>query len=309
MKAAVLINLSSNNGNACKKWLRIKSEVKKRLPEDTIYICYEMPVSLKNLMKSLISNERVTRFISAGGDGSVNLLINSLAQISPGMEQFTFGAIGLGSSNDFLKPKTEKIKGIPVKLDFSKVIKSDLGKVTFSNDAKSQSTRYFAVNASLGFTAEGNRSFNRGDRIIRFLKPKSVNLAIFWTVLKTLFLFQNKTVKLCFNGKECTKQITNVSVAKNPNVSGSFRYDVVTAPDSGKLGFYLAEDFSKAGILKLLFNLLRNRFSQLKKCHVSMIDSIEIESDIPIALETDGEIYTGSRFTFSIVPKAISFAV
>ena len=119
MKTAVLINMSSNNGNAGKKWLRIESVVKNKLPVDTLFIKYGESDNFEEMLKSLIEGEGITRFISAGGDGSFNLLVNSLAEISGRFEQFSCGAIGLGSSNDFLKPVKEKIDGIPLKINFS----------------------------------------------------------------------------------------------------------------------------------------------------------------------------------------------
>lgn len=308
MKIVVLINSSANNGGAKKKWDLIEDKIKSMLPVNTIYFKYKTPCNLDNLLKSFIFRYKVKNFISAGGDGSLNNLLNSLARINKNhLNEYCIGAIGLGSSNDFHKPIRNQINGIPIKIDFANQELRDTGVV---NIAKSgiQSKKLFLINSSIGFTAQGNYLFNKGDQIIRFLKKKSTNMAILWTVFKTLITFKNLYVQINQNNASRKVNITNLSIAKNPNISGNFRYDLQTAPDSGKLGLYLAENLSKLEALKLLYQLTKNRFSELKNCSVDFIQNLEILSDSNIALETDGEIFTGNYFRFSVLPKSVLIA-
>lgn len=300
--------MSANNEAAKVKWQLIEHEVKKLLPKNTLYIPYYPPCQLQGIIQALISNACVTNFISAGGDGSINNLINILVKTRKlDLNKFCIGAIGLGSSNDFHKPIRTRIGNIPVKIDFKNKKLADIGVVRFKNNGP-YAERMFLINASLGFTAEGNLLFNKGDKVIRFLKAKSTNLAILWTVFKTLTKFKNHYLDINSNGISEKIKVTNVSLAKNPNISGNLRYDKSTEQNSGKLGFYLAEDFSKTEIVKLLYCLIRNRFSELDKCRVKFLQSIDILSDSSIALETDGETFEGKKFHFSILPKSILIA-
>jgi len=308
MNTAVLINCSANNGGAKIKWLQIEKMVKAMLPPGTFYIPYETPCNLDNVIKSLISNFQVRHFIAAGGDGSVNYLINALARLNNlVLSEFCIGAIGLGSSNDFHKPVKHKIKNVPVKINFSNKKYADTGIVNYSGNGQ-VSKRLFIINASLGFTAEGNYLFNKGDKIIRFLKFRSTNLAIFWTVLKTFIKYKNISLQIACEGAKKEMNVTNLSIAKNPNISGSFSYDLSTEPDSGKLGFYLAENLNKTETLRLLYQLTKNRFSEFNKCCVKFIQNLVVKSESNIAIETDGEIFMGKHFHFSVLPKAISIA-
>ncbi len=98
-----------------------------------------------------------TEFVAAGGDGTVNRLLQSLIELTPPglLPRVKFGAIGLGSSNDFHKPLRidQQIEGIPCKLDFSATIRRDIGLLTYETGEGDLRTQYWVVNASLGVTA------------------------------------------------------------------------------------------------------------------------------------------------------------
>ena len=309
MKTAVLINGFANNGSAEKKWDHIENEIKNNLPVDTLYIHFSETDNHISLIETLVNEYQVKNFISAGGDGSIHNLINTLAQVTNfQIAPFCIGAIGLGSSNDFHKPVKRKIKGIPLRIDFKTKTQVDLGVLEFP-DGDTTKKQLFIVNASLGFTAQGNQLFNDdSNRIIRFLKPRSTNLAILWTIAQTLLKYKNIELKIAYNEKQIATNVTNLSIAKNPNVSGSFCYDVDPGNNSGFLGFYLAENFKRQQIPGLLYSLYLKRFSETKNCKTALVQSVEINSAKPVSLETDGEIIEASRFRFSVLPSALFVA-
>ncbi|HYQ58765.1 MAG TPA: diacylglycerol kinase family protein, partial [Draconibacterium sp.] len=291
MKTAVLINGFANNGSAQKKWDQIEDEVKKSLPDGTLYIHLSETENHSSLMETLVNDNQVKHFVSAGGDGSLNILINTLAQVTDyHLAPYSIGAIGLGSSNDFHKPVKNKMNEIPVRINFENKKQVDLGVIEFQNNGVTQK-QLFIVNASLGFTAQGNKLFNdKSNKIIRFLKPSSTNLCILWTIAQTLMSYKNIDLEIRYDQKQISTRVTNLSIAKNPNVSGSFCYDVDPGSDSGYLGFYLAENFERQQIPKLLYALYRNRFSKTKNRKTALVHSVLTTSAKPVTLETDGEI-------------------
>ncbi|WP_319481618.1 diacylglycerol kinase family protein [uncultured Draconibacterium sp.] len=309
MKTAVLINGFANNGSAEKKWDHIEDDMKNIMPVGTLYIHFSETDNHISLMETLVNEYQVKNFVSAGGDGSINNLINTLAQVTNyQLAPFCIGAIGLGSSNDFLKPVKHKIRGIPVRIDFENKKQADLGIVEYmENDTTKK--QLFIVNASLGFTAKGNQNFNdNSNKIIQFLKPLSTNLCILWTIAQTLLNYTNIHLEIAYDEKQFSTSVTNLSIAKNPNVSGSFCYDVDPGTDSGCLGFYLAENFKRQQIPGLLYALYQKRFSQTKNCKTALVQSVEINSAKPVLLETDGEIIEACRFRFSVLPRALFVA-
>ena len=108
-----------------------------------------------------------TEIVAAGGDGTVNAVLTMLMQPAlrdnPG--RLTFGAIGLGSSNDFHKPATDTVEDCPCKLDFAHARLRDVGMLTAEVNG-TRVYRYFISNASIGATADANREFNEPDRLL-----------------------------------------------------------------------------------------------------------------------------------------------
>ncbi|UCH14271.1 MAG: hypothetical protein JSV22_14370 [Bacteroidales bacterium] len=309
MKAAILINNSASNNTGEKKWKRIKDKVLKRFPKNTIVIPYKVPFNLFHCLKKLINEKGVTCFISAGGDGSINYLLNALIKITGRHSRnYCLGGIGLGSSNDFLKPFSDYIEGVPVKInpDFNNL--TDVGKVTYTDEESEVKARYFIVNASLGITADANLLFNKGDLFIRYMKSRSVGLTILYTVIKTLITYKNKLITVNGGVESHKLRIANLSLTKSPYISGNFYYDRCPGKISGKLGFHCTGDMTKMEIIRTLYDLSKGRYTGLAKRSTSFVDELDISSADFLAMETDGEIQVGKRFSFTTIPKALCLA-
>lgn len=309
MESAIVVNFSSCNGAAKRKWYAIEKKLLKKLPEKTIIIPFSQPCNLKETLRSLVRDFDIKNFIAAGGDGTINCLLNDLISITGGkLENFRLGAVGLGSSNDFHKPVSKTINGIPVKIDFRNCEPSDLGQVIFRNCKGETNDRFFLINASLGFTAEGNQFFNKGDRIIRRLKPYSVSLAILYTTLKTLMAFRNVNLEIHEDYESGIIKATNLSLTIKPYISGNFMYECSNRREIGKLGLYVTENHSRFEILKLLYDLTKGKFNRKGKRHSCQIEKISVLPEGNVSLETDGEVFSGDFFRFLVVPHSIQIA-
>ncbi len=306
MKAAIIINYAANNGRAKERWIQIKKEVLNLFPADTILIPFEPPFDIEICLKDLIENQGVDIIISAGGDGSANYILNALMKIENiDLKKIILGGVGLGSSNDFIKPKKRLIQNIPVRLNFKNVKLVDIGKLNYLQEDKQKMTRYFIANSSIGVTAEANYLFNQNTGIIGFLKNKLTDLAIIYAALKTIFTFRNYPISIEYNGVKKEMRISNLAVLKNPHVSGNFVYDQKIKPDDGKLGLNICEDMTKWELIKTLLDLSKGVFSGKIKRHTVFTKEIRIITSDFKALELDGEVFKGKHPHFSILPKTI----
>ena len=89
MNIAILVNKSVNNYSGGKKWDRIKNNILKLLPGSTKVIEFEPPFDIDKNIRNLISNHKINCIISAGGDGSVNYIVNSLMKNYPEIAKTT----------------------------------------------------------------------------------------------------------------------------------------------------------------------------------------------------------------------------
>lgn len=306
-KVLVLVNKNANKGNAAQSWKRIKPRVLDQLPNDTIVLEDYMPGSGTSILKEIVLENNINCVISVGGDGTLNCLLNNLiSNNNTPTDNLYIGAIGLGSSNDYHKPVTNAISGFPIRINFDKAAKCDLGKVTYINQKGVKASRYFIINASLGATAEANLFFNTGNRLLNFLKRRAVSLAILYAAIKTIFSYKNFPAVITSTGNRETIRISNLGIIKNPNVSGNLRYDQSITQDDGRLGLNYCHDMNRRELMKTLSDMAKGKFSGHAKRFSSFIKSVQIDTRQIVALETDGEVFQGKNFKFSLIPGAIN---
>ncbi len=307
MRVAIIINLTANNGRAKKRWEKIKDEVLNLFPADTILVPFEPPFDIESCLQELIEKQKVNIIISAGGDGSANYILNALMKLENiNLKDITLGGIGLGSSNDFIKPKKQFIQNIPVRLNFENKKLVDVGQLNYIQEDNQKVTRYFIANSSMGVTAEANYLFNQNNGLVGFLKNKLTDLAIIYVALKTIFTFKNYLIEIEYNDQIESMQISNLAVLKNPHVSGNFLYDQNIQLDDGQLGLNICENMSKWQLVKTLIDLSKGTFSGKQKRHSVFTKDIRIITSGFKALELDGEVVKGKHPHFLVLPKTIN---
>jgi diacylglycerol kinase family enzyme len=265
-------------------------------------------VNIGGNIRSALSNGE-TEFVAAGGDGTVNFLLNELIFVANEFQihNLKLGAIGLGSSNDFHKPynETRLFQNIPYKLNFNKSEFRDVGELSFQLNGK-QVSRYFIINASIGITAEGNFLFNNPDRILNHLKKLNTNCAILFSALKTIIRYQDFETEIRRDDTKLTKvNITNLNIIKNPNVSGNLTYGYPAVYNDGKMNFHLAHDMNKFEILSLFLALQNGRINNISKLESFQVSQIEVNSKKVFNLEYDGEVVQTNSILFSMKKELI----
>lgn len=301
----ILINPKSYGGTALKKWKAVEPEITKKFScADILYLNGYIPI--QTFIKAALFNGE-TQFISAGGDGTLNLLTNLIIRYSSPalLNNITIGAVGIGSSNDFYKPVKEckKINGIPLKVNFENPELRDTGKITFENDGIIN-TKYFLVNSSIGITADANYFFNKPDKILSLLKSKSTSAAILYAAARGIFKYENFDAEIF--SREFPKsniKITNLGIVKNPNFSGNLNYGYNADYENGLFNIHLCYEMNIKERLKLFWALNNGNFKKIQKAESWSTKSLIVKSEHPFAIEYDGEVLTTSSAEFSILPK------
>jgi len=246
-------------------------------------------------------------FLAAGGDGTVNALLNALLA-SGGTRPFrdlALGAIGLGSSNDFHKPGGATLGTWPCRIDVAHARPRDVGLATVTDSGGGTFRRAFFVSASLGVTAEANAFFNGGDAVMRGLKRRWTAGAIAYAALRTILRHRNLGGALSVDGASERVPITNLSVLKTPYLSGGLRFDTPAFPDDGLFAVNLCAGMGPCGAVRALVDLAHGRFAGRPYCRHWRSPRVVVGMDREAVLELDGEVTVASRVSFEIGPERI----
>ena len=236
----ILLNKNANSGNAAVKWNKIRNYIFRKFPEAKIIETGNL--SDIYIVDAIANGE--TEFISAGGDGTLNFLVNILMMNSFDLDlsKFKIGAIGLGSSNDFHKPYDKNICGVPVRIDFDDYETSDVGVIEYLNEDFETEKKYWFINSSVGILADANKYFNHHGIMWDYLKSHFVGGAILFSALKTIANYKNKNCTISSeNIFNRNAEISNFGITKNPNFAGDFSYPVPCTPASGFFNYHLLE--------------------------------------------------------------------
>lgn len=213
-----------------------------------------------------------TTIYSVGGDGTLNQVINCIANTD-----LKLNVIPAGTGNDFYR-SLENYNGNRV----------DLGKV---ND------NYFINVASVGIDAEMANTANK-------LKKTNISSDLVYpiSIFKNFFTF--KPIKLDVNGAH---QISTLVTVCNGNFyGGGFNISPISRLNDGLLDVYEIGNENKLQILKIFLQLLKGKHINNSKVKLYKTDKISINSPIVLNCNIDGEIIRGKNFDFKIEKNAIN---
>jgi diacylglycerol kinase family enzyme len=302
----LLVNTSASGGKANKKWNGIKHSIPFTNKKNIHYLNND-EIAKEEIQNALSEGER--KFIAAGGDGTINFLLNEVLSNSPSdyQDDLNIGAIGLGSSNDFHKPmkSIHFKKNISCKIDFNSTVERDIGCITLVH--KQQIIKkYFLINASIGVTAEANYLFNYPGTFLRYLKNISTNTAIMYSALCTIFKYKNIELKMIDSKRNFKAiEVANLAITKSPHISGDIKLDFTPDYADSLFNIHLLGDISKIELIKTLFRLNQKKADTNDMFNISKESSLLVTAEKPFKVEYDGEIITTHCARFSISPKRI----
>ncbi len=302
----VFLNPFCSYGTGLKRWDQVKDELGRRIGRFKT----EVPDSPQRFVEyvSRAIRDGDNLLIAAGGDGTVNLLLNAVMTEMRAHNRITLGAVGLGSSNDFHKPFRPQalINGIPVRVDAQNGLYHDVLRIDYQDVQGQPKTHFSIINASIGITAEANALFNSRTGFIKAARKISVEAAIVACALKAMFTYRDIPCQLSIDdGEPKQLPVTNLGIIKNPHFAGHFCYDTPIKPDDGELGINLCGGTSMLERVGLIAGLAKARFQGRPKTNCWSATHLTVESNRTFALEMDGEVVQTSCARFSVIPKTV----
>jgi YegS/Rv2252/BmrU family lipid kinase len=231
-------------------------------------------------------NEKFDYILSAGGDGTLNQVLNGVLLNQQNESSLpAIGIIPLGTGNDFakmcgLKPDANQISNL---LTQNNPKPTDIGKLNCRNENGETITRYFINVCSLGMGPEAVRRLLKSDRslgpTITYLKA----------ITETFFTHKPQEIIVNASNWEWRGKMRVLAIANGKSFGNAMYIAPEALPDDGLFSTFLAKEMP---LLKFLMFLQQVKAKKKIKNNLIMYDTcttIEIIAPEPCPIEAEGE--------------------
>ena len=222
--------------------------------------------------------------VAMGGDGTAHEVVNGLMQI-PAERRPKLAIIPLGSGNDYaasLGMPADPAGAIDViRAGYSKTV--DLFQI---NDEEGR-VEYVDNTANIGFGG----SVTIYSHTIPVIRGFMMYLI---AVLQTIFSnYTIMNVEIKTDETEWQDEVLMIALNNGPREGGGFVTGPAALNDDGILNFCIAKKVSRLMMLRLLPEFMKGSQERFKPVYMGTFTQMEIKSDKPLVLHTDGEVYAG----------------
>ncbi len=243
--------------------------------------------------------------IAAGGDGTSHEIANGLMQI-PAERRPRMGVVPLGSGNDFAH--TIGIDSRP-EIAIRQVLTGQTKKIDVGRFWDGLGRNEFFVNAiGIGF----DTTVTIRSRRITLLNGFMIYLV---AVLQTiLFNHDAPLMKIKTDLEEWTDELIMIVLCNGGREGGGFNVSIQAKPDDGIFNYTAVRKVSRLTMLRLLPAFMSGAISGKKQVRMGEFKKLEIKSDRPLYIHSDGEIIAGwgmdvRTFGTEILPGSLEIIV
>ncbi len=232
------------------------------------------------------------RVFVAGGDGTLNEVVNGIASIDRALEHVAIGVLPAGTGNDFAAAL-----GIPRELDdalealASGVVRAvDLGRVN---------GRLFANVSAGGFLADVSEAVDPA------LKDIAGRLAYLLGGAKVLLKAQPFGCIAAGIDRRCLL----FAVCNAPMIGGGRLIAPSAAVDDGRLDVCIVGELELPKFVALLRQVASGTHTDHPEVEYFTVEHMEMRFDRTIRVNADGEVFEAERCEYTVLPRAARFLV
>jgi YegS/Rv2252/BmrU family lipid kinase len=297
----VIVNPNAGNGKGEKDWERISGLLEKNGIAFEAKFTERKGQAIEFARDSTVAGFR--RFISVGGDGTLNEVINGIfTQSVCSPREIVVGMIPVGTGNDW-----GRMFGIPLVyegavkvLRENKTMLHDIGIVSFYNGTI-QDKRYFINIAGLGFEALVVKKTNKQKD-----KGRSSQTIYFFNLLSSLLSYKKIQSEITIDGKSSSCNVFSINVGNGRYCGGGMRQTPEALPDDGLLDITVIRDMTRIEIIKSLKLLYDGTILSHPLVDGYRGINLKVTSNPLMFAEADGESLGHTPAEFSIIPGGIN---
>ncbi len=288
-----------------KKAVQLKNRLAQILPEN--FQVYDKLADRQGHATELALeavNENADYIIAAGGDGTLNEVVNGIMQASPEKrEKLVLGLFPQGTGNDFARTA-----GIPKSLDElalsitnEKHRKIDIGFVEFMGGDGTMQSRYFDNVAEIGVGAKAVEIVNKSSKTL------GSTLTFFLGVVRAFLGYKQQSVRIKAEDFQWVGKIVAVCVANGRYFGSGLGIAPGANLDDGKLALVIVGNIRIIHFLRYLPLLRSLKYIKHPEVHYLSVNSCEIIASENYPVEMDGENIGFTPFKAKVIPGAIHF--
>ncbi len=253
-------------------------------------------------LASEAANKKFDLILAAGGDGTLNQVVNGIFSGGEAGEHLpVIGIIPLGTGNDFAKMCGVKASGhqIASLIQQSSFKFTDVGKIECSDESGNSIVRYFINVASIGMGPEVVHRLSKSDRSL------GPTLTYLKAITATFFTHKPQPVLVETDLWQWQGMARVVAIANGK----SFGNSIYIAPDAlaedGKLSSFIAGNLSLIKFVLALQALKGGKKLKDKKIHYAEGVSFRLSSSQMTPIEAEGELQGILPASISVLPSRI----
>lgn len=243
--------------------------------------------------------------VAVGGDGTVHEVINGLMLV-PDEHRPRLGVVPLGSGNDFAhNVGVNKNSALAARQALSgQPRRIDVGKLT---DGRGR-VEYWDNTVGIGFDATVTIRSRRIPLVRGFL-------IYLIAVLQTILLNHEAPILKARTDQEAWEDAMLMLVLCNGRrEGGGFAVAPQARPDDGVFHYTGVTRVSRPMMLRLLPEVMNGTHGRFRQVRMGACQKMELTSDRPLYIHTDGEIFAGfgvdvRQLQFEILPGAIEVMI
>jgi YegS/Rv2252/BmrU family lipid kinase len=296
--AVFLVNPASDNGRTGRRWPELAHRAALLgLEGETVFS--ERPGHLIELAGAAVDGG-ARLVVAVGGDGTVNEVINGVAQ-----RDVDLGTIPLGTGMDF-----GRTYGLATRFeDAVRVILAantrtiDAGRVSYRTWAGAEATRWFGNVGTVGMSGAV------AQRVNGMSKALGGRLTFFYGLTRVFLSWKNTEVTVSLDDGERRGLMHDVIVANGRWHGGGMMLAPAAEPDDGVFDVVLIGDVSKLDFLTTAPKIYKGRHVTHPKVEVLRSARVTVDAARHLPIEVEGEQVGTTPAQFEVVPGALRVRV
>ena len=293
------MNPAAAGGTTGKRWPEIAHRAAQRGLDGAALISVR-PGQLTALAADAVAGG-ATRLVVVGGDGSVNEVVNGIAD-AHGVE---LAVIPRGTGWDFVRTfdiPRDLDAAVDVALTGS-VREIDLGAVTYRTWGGEDARSVFANVASAGISGAIAQRANESSKAL------GGKVSYYWATLAVFVGWQTGEMRVTVDGESRNGKMIDAVVCNGRYLGGGMMMCPEAEPDDGVFDVLLIGDVTKRDLLLVLPRTYKGNHLPHPRLESLRGTVVTVESAEPLPIELDGEQPGTTPARFEVLPRALLLRV